>query len=233
MLLKSPPLQNIFSDRSSLVLRTLLKSPERAWTLHDLIAESQGVSFGQTWAVLDRLEEVGLLERRRGGRESWSKLTDAKKLLEMWTQNYRFDQNPRATFYSEKGGAFLPALKSFLEKRNVAYALTLYSASRRIAPYVLQEGEYIYLDVPPKTANGLLQDMQAQLGLKPLKSGANVCFAVPYYKSSVFSDISRHGGHPVVSMLQLYLDLMGFPPTGPEQAQWLFDHLKEKGDPLV
>lgn len=107
--------------------------------------------------------------------------------------------------------------------------LTLYSASRLISPYVKDDRYFIYLKVPPEKWVGVLKDLELQLNLYRLVQGGNVCFAAPFYHSSVFRDAKTIKGCPVVSDLQLYLDLMTFPPAGPEEAQHLISHFKKKG----
>jgi len=44
----------------------------------------------------------------------------------------------------------------------------------------------------------------------------------PYYRNSAFYDGRRIDGLPVVSDIQLYLDLYGYPVRGREQAEHLF-----------
>ena len=49
----------------------------------------------------------------------------------------------------------------------------------------------------------------------------------------VFRDSKKLKGYRVVSDLQLYLDLMGFPPSGPEEADYLVSRFKKKGRSFV
>jgi hypothetical protein len=75
--------------------------------------------------------------------------------------------------------------------------------------------------------------MELQTGLLKLVQGGNICFAMPFYRSSIFRDSKKIKGYRVVSNLQLYLDLMGFPPSGPEEADHLISSLKRKGETFV
>ncbi|MBI2119004.1 MAG: hypothetical protein HYT97_05190 [Elusimicrobia bacterium] len=102
-----------------------------------------------------------------------------------------------------------------------------------MSPYIVDKNHHIYLDVDLKRADEILRDIENYFSLKRLQAGGNVLFALPFYKSSVFRDSQIINHFPVVSNLQLYLDLMGFPPAGWEQAKWILKHLKEEGTPLV
>ncbi len=55
-----------------------------------------------------------------------------------------------------------------------------------------------------------------------LDKGANLILMHPYYPNSAFYDSRVIDGLPVVSDIQLYLDLYGYPVRGREQAEHLF-----------
>jgi hypothetical protein len=230
MRLKTKPLQNLFSDRSSLVLRALLREPQRKWTIPELAQE--GVSFGQVSASLDKAEALGYIQHIRAGRESYSQLIQGEELLKDWAHFYSFFRNAHA-FYFYAGAHFLEACHFYLEKHGVPYALTLFSASRLLDPYVKEEGDFLYLGLEPGQTEAFLRDMELEFNFKELKQGGNVCLALPYYKSSVFRDTRKVDGFPVVSDLQLYLDLMGWEPGGPEQAEHFLMELRKKTLPFT
>jgi hypothetical protein len=124
-------------------------------------------------------------------------------------------------------------LTGYLKSKGVRYALTLYSATRLIAPYVKDDRHFVYLDLDREKFLPFLKEMEIQTGLLKLVRGGNVCFAMPFYHSSIFENSRKIKEYPVVSNLQLYLDLMGFPPTGREEADHLGDYFKRKGEPFV
>jgi len=123
--------------------------------------------------------------------------------------------------------------RDYLEQKKTAYALTLYSASRLVSPYVKDGREFIYVDVAHREIAAFLKEAQIQLNLYKLVHGGNICFAIPFYRSSVFKDARKIKGYSVVSNLQLYLDLMTFPPTGEEEADHLLSDFKKKGQSFV
>jgi hypothetical protein len=67
------------------------------------------------------------------------------------------------------------------------------------------------------------------LGLLKLARGGNTCLAIPYYHKSVFTELQTLDNYPVISNLQLYLDLMGFKPHGPEEAGHLAAQWNQAG----
>ena len=62
-----------------------------------------------------------------------------------------------------------------------------------------------------------------KLKLTETDQGSNLVFMLPYYKYSVFYDCQEIESVPVVSDIQLYLDLYKYPVRGREQAEYLFE----------
>ena len=223
-------LKTLFGDKSSQVWRMMLGDPDRKWTTLDFA--KKGVSLGLVSEVLSRGEAAGYVERVRKGRESYSRLIRKENVLSDWTRNYTFDRNPH-TYYFYPAADFLKVLTGYLKGKGVRYALTLYSATRMIAPYVKDDRHFVYLDLDREKFMPFLKEMEIQTGLLKLVRGGNICFAMPFYHSSVFEHSRKIKEYPVVSNLQLYLDLMGFPPTGREELEHLTAYYKRKGEPFV
>ena len=219
-------IQNIFGDKSSIILSKLVEKSEKKWTTLDFV--SLGVSKGHASEVLARAEALGYVERVRKGPESYTRLIRKEKLLKDWTSSYAFERNPQSYYYYPKPD-FLKAVSRYLGLKKVRFALTLFSASRLMEPYVKDSREFLYLDLERKAFQPFLKEMELQIGLLKLVRGGNVCFAWPFYHSSVFERSRKIKGYPAVSNLQLYLDLMGFPPSGPEEAHNLLPYFKKKG----
>lgn len=223
-------LQNIFSDVSSLVLRALCREPQRRWRIPELA--QLGVSFGLASIVLNRAESLGYVERVRTGPGSYTRLADQAHLLQDWARQYSFERNWH-TYYYYPHKDFQAKLKKYLQAKKIPYAFTLFSASRMISPYVKDDRHFVYLDIAPQNAKTIFRDLEAELGLMQLVRGGNICLAIPFYHHSVFKTLRQIKGHPVVSNLQLYLDLMGFQPAGPEEAAHLLEHWKKNGERLA
>jgi len=90
----------------------------------------------------------------------------------------------------------------------------------------------VHLYVENKRA---LAYFEEKLNLSEAEQGANLVLMFPYYKHSVFYDSRIVNKLRVVSDIQLYLDLHGYPDRGLEQAEHLFDKklksIFEKADP--
>lgn len=222
--------KNIFSDRSSLVLRALLREPEKRWTLTDL--EKEGVSLGLASDVLSQAEAQGYVERILKGPESHTRLIRKEALLKGWLNAYSFEKND-STYYLSTDRDFLENCHRYLKQKKIPHALTLYSASRLISPYVKDDRHFVYVDVLREEWPATLKALEIKFNLYRLVHGGNVCLMTPFYRSSCFRDSQTIKGYPVASRLQLYLDLMTFPPTGPEEAGHLISHFKKKGQDFV
>jgi len=225
-------IQNVFSDRASLILRAMLNNPRQKWTVPSFTKE--GVSLGLASLVVNKAESLGYIEHiRRVGGESYCRLLRPELLLKDWTDFYSFERNPHTTYFCQKSN-FLKTLDAFLKKNNKKYALTLYSASRLISPYVKDDRHFVYLDLDPREVKTFFKELETCLPLLKLTHGGNVTFALPYYKSSIFRDVQWIKKYPVVSDLQLYLDLMGFPPVGRQEVEENLLRLwRKKGVPFV
>lgn len=230
MRLQTRPLLNLFSDKSSLVLRALLKEPTRKWTIPDLMKE--GLSEGQVINVLNMLDTRGFIHRNREWRDHYVELVKPKALLDEWVRTYQFHWNWQA-FYSVGKPNFVKQLCDYLKRKKIPYALTMITGSRLVDPYVIREMDHIYIGVDRKFVEKTLRGIETQFFLPYAGASGNICLAVPFYRSSVFKDAQIIQGQPVVSNLQLYLDLVNEPLTGADQAAHLMAHLKEKGKPLI
>ena len=137
-------LQNIYSNRSSLVLRALLREPEKKWTIQDLAGE--GISFGHASEALSKAESLGYVQRILKGPDSHTRLIRKEELLKDWLRSYSFDRNQQA-YYLTTDKDFLKKCAQYLNRKKKKFALTLYSASRLISPYVKDNRHFIYLDI--------------------------------------------------------------------------------------
>ena len=99
--------KNIFSDRSSLVLRALLREPERRWILPNL--EKEGASLGLASDVLSKAEAQGYVERVLKGPESYSRLIRKDALLRDWVNAYSFERND-SSYYLSTNKDFLKSM---------------------------------------------------------------------------------------------------------------------------
>jgi hypothetical protein len=127
----------------------------------------------------------------------------------------------------------LRELTGELKKWGVPFALTGLSGARLVAPYVAQSTEFIYLLTHAAEAEDVLRKIENRFLLPFPGSSGNIHLMVPYYADALPKSLQTIEGLPVVSNLQLYLDLVNEPTTGADQAQWLWKKLLEAQKPIV
>lgn len=220
-------MRNIFADKASLIARRMLAEPGRKWVLRDFVG-SDGLSLGMAQGVLAAMQERGFLERVKRGAASYARLLDASYLISEWAKWYRFSANTIKSYYSPRTD-FIQQLKQALPAGR--YALTLHSGANLITGFVNTDEVHVYLRLDDWA--GELPALRERLGLKRLVRGGNVHFVRPFYKSSVFGAAAPVKGVPVVSALQLYLDLYNFQPRGRDHAEYLRETLERKGGVLA
>ena len=219
---KNYRMKNIFADKASLVLRRMLKDPERLWVVRDFTGPG-GVSLGMSQEVLKAMEKKGYIERVKKGPNSYAILTNKEKLISDWLEEYSFDQNVIDTYYSTDKNILNKFRKVLKENQ---YALALHTGANFITSFVRTEEIFIYLSL--KDWKKDILDIRQKLDLKELIRGGNIHLIHPFYKNSVFFNTQKIKGYTVVSNLQLYLDLYNFQPRGREQAEHLRILLEEK-----
>ena len=220
----------IFSDKATLVLREILRNPGRKWVVRDFERE---LGVGRGWAakVLALLREKGYLKGEARGRAAYAVLRNGEELIQEWVRDYDFAINKAAVYYASDAD-LLPKIKRFFNRfpKKEAYALTLHTGANLVTNFVRTSNIYLYLN--PADFKKVSLELRQALDLKELKKGGNVYLIEPYYKKSVFFGLQKIKGYPVVSNLQLYLDLYHFLERGREHAEYLERILKEKGVPL-
>jgi len=220
---KNYRMKNTFADKASLVLRKMLKDPERKWVVRDFTGPV-GVSLGMSQEVLKTMEKKGYIERIKKGPNSFAIFTNKEKLISDWLEEYSFNQNIIDTYYSVNKN-ILNKFRKLLKENQ--YALTLHTGANLITSFVKTEEIFIYLNLKDWEKDILA--IRQKLDLKELVRGGNIHLIHPFYKNSVFFKTQKIKGYTVVSNLQLYLDLYNFQPRGREQAEYLRNLLEEKG----
>ncbi len=225
-MLKNYKMKNIFADMASLVLRKMLRDPEKRWVVRDFTGPG-GISLGMSQEVLKAMEKKGYIERVKKGPNSYAILTNKEKLISDWLKEYHFNLNTIDTCYSANKNISNKFRKVLKENQ---YALTLHTGANLITSFIKTEDIFIYIN--SKDWKKDILDIRQKLELKELVRGGNIHLIHPFYKNSVFFNTQKIKGYTVVSILQLYLDLYNFQPRGREQAEHLRILLEEKGGNL-
>ena len=207
-----------FADRSSLVLRTLMepKHADRVWGVREL-ADAAGVGPATVTRTVRELERYEVVDARRSGRESEIRLSDPKRLLSLWTVAYDWTRNQSVAVHAPIGDPirFLKRSKGIFEAHQ--WALTLQAGASLVAPHATWERVHIYLDVSkPEELMEFAREQEWPAG-----DDGRLVLLKPYYRDSVWHGTRTADGLPVVSDLQLVLDLWNYPLRGREQAEHL------------
>ena len=205
---------NVFSAKSSRVVRILLTRPGKAWALRQLGLES-GVSLGTVHYVTS-----ALVQMRLAGRDESNMLvlTDPYRLIRQWAASYNYLFSGKSSEYytfDSEFEVFLSRFSKLPHQFRDKYALTLYAAAWIVAPYVRPTDFHIYLrpDIKKKDFAEFIRD----LDISPAEKSGNVKLVTPY-DEGVFADCRLIDGVRVVSPVQLYVDLFNYPGRGEEAA---------------
>lgn len=224
-----------FGDRASRVARVLLDarlrefgqtSATHTWWGIRALAEVAHVDRTTTSEVVRRLGELGLVDAHREGRAIKARLLEPARLLDKWSARYDWTANARLGLHVPAGDLrrLLPRLSQTLnEKLGVRWALGLHAGAACYAPHAVWDRVHVYVharDVSELIS--LATKLEYERAREPEQ--ASVVLMAPKYRRAVWDDIRQVDGYPVVSLVQLILDLWGYPLRGREQAEHLIDH---------
>jgi hypothetical protein len=225
---------NVFSGRSSRVLRVLLEKT-KVWSLTDIAKElaAEGkrverifrqpveftVSQGSISKALSSLEEQ-LWIRRQG---SAVLVPEPRRLLVEWAEKYRerYRWRLRSSFeLPNPFGSGVSRLNEQLQEEVCgAYAFTGAAAASLVAPFVELDRFDIFLG-SEETGARLRKLAEGE------STGPKLRLIYPY-DNGVFLYCRREGGVPIVSNLQAYLDLYARGGRDLKQADYLLSNAIE------
>ena len=208
-------LRTLFSPKASRIMRVLLNNPFLDWKV-DKLSKEAGVSLGLVAEAKKILLDREWIEEKNVG----FALTKPGELLREWSSQYNYRKNRVTDLYSIKDEATVEQeIRQFCHTNNTRFALTLFSGASRVAPYARFKRVYFYVQ-------GDTEEVQSALGLKTVDSGPNVTLLDPY-DEGIFYETTEYDGMPVVSPVQLYLDLKGYRGRGEDAAEFLFERVIE------
>jgi hypothetical protein len=225
---------NVFSGRSSRVLRVLLENP-KLWSLTDIAKElaAEGkrvqcsfrqpvefaVSQGSISKALSSLEEQ-LWIRRQG---SAVLVPEPRRLLVEWAEKYkeRYRWRLRSSFELPNpfGSGVSRINEQLQEELGGVYAFTAAAAASLVAPFVELDRVDIFLG---SEESGVRLRKLAERE----STGPKLRLIYPY-DNGVFMYCRREGGVPIVSNLQAYLDLYARGGRDLKQADYLLSNAIE------
>jgi hypothetical protein len=209
-----------FSDKASLILRELMKKPDRQWGIREL-AKKIALDPGYISRMAKSLEDSGYVARINRRLIIRSPI----EILNDWVRVYDLKKNELNRFFIQASS--VEEIIRYLRKKKIPqrkkYALSVQAGASLVAPHAVFKEVHMYVHDPQD-----INFFKKELGLQVVSQGANLVLMLPYYKHSVFYDIREIDGLYIVSDIQLYLDLYGYPVRGREQAEHLFDKRLEK-----
>lgn len=200
---------NLYGPRSERVLRTLFEECDKAWRVVPLAQEAH-VSTGTVSIVRNLLLDREWAQEAEGG----LRLTQPERLLNDWTAVWVRRREKTSTYFTLKPLADVESqMAEFARRQNRRFALTGVAGAWRIAPMTKYMRTQAYWDGDPA-------NLAQEIGLKSAEAGANVQIMLPR-DEGIFFNKEEIDGIPVVSPLQLYLDLKREPARGEEAAEHL------------
>ena len=206
---------NPFSKKASRVLRALFSAPGENVRVSELAARTQ-LAIGWASDVGDALVRRGYAARSGEG----LRLVDPVAALLDWTSVYQWRKNPSRSYAVPLDRELLlERLGRACEKRSTPWALTLMAAAERRIGYVRGAGTlHVYLGgADDDQTEGILSELFAEESA----GEGGLAIMEPYHGVGICAEAEDVGGVPIVSDLQLFLDLAHFPVRGIEAAEML------------
>ena len=201
-----------FVGKGAMLPRLFFEQPRRIWTQGDL-ANAAGMTKAYASIILHRMIDNEYVRQEDNGYQ----LVKSEKMLDDWVAVYRFNRYVRrqmfaASFETQRQGIDLVA-KS-LKGENVRFAFMGASGAYLRAPYMETRMVMAYTERIPDNLPGLF----------PVGSDGNVILYIPQNAGFLYGG-NEVDGLPVVSDVQLYLDLKRMPGRNQDQADYLRDTL--------
>lgn len=213
-----------FADRSSLVLRYMLSKGLAYPGVRQLASELK-LSPGLVSRVLRRLKDDGYVRQleKNGGR-----LLSVDLLIQDWVDFYkrraRKQRDRRLYMHARNVQAIIGRLsESKQSKEFPKWALSFHAGASLVAPFAIFSEVHVLLGGPVWDES--VQAFSHRFALEPAGEEANLILVEPYYRASWPYGLREIRGLPVVSDVQLYLDLNLSPMRGREEASRILERI--------
>jgi hypothetical protein len=211
-----PAIRNVFSDKSSLILRLLLYKDNLRIREICRILESDGFSLspGYVSKIMQSLVEQRYVKRS----QDVFNLNNPKALLEDWAYEYQRRNRPLSKgFYYPSSDS-----KGLMDAVSINLGDSYVFSGLAGVSLVDSYAHFDSIDVFARDMTSVETALLA-MGAKSVERGANINIIEPYYTVSAYFGTRLIDGKRVVSDLQLYLDLLCQPIRGLEAAEHLFE----------
>jgi len=201
-----------FVGKGTAIPRFFFKEPGRIWQQAELASET-GLTRAYVSIIIRRMVEAGYILQDGKG----YLLQAPDQMLDDWSGVYRFDrylwkQEYAMAFQQVREG--MDKLSGALAERTSQFAMMGPCGAYLRCPYMEPSVVTAYVSEPP---NGIS-------GLHPVERNGNVVLYVPP-NQGFFVGKNSIDNIPVVSDIQLYLDLKKMPGRSGDQADYLRENL--------
>lgn len=222
---------SFFADRSSLLLRHLFASGDLPSGVRSLAAKLK-LSPALVSRLIPMLKNEGFVTEE-GDR---IRLADRAAVLDDWLEFYRRrakrQRELRLYLHARDVNAVLKRLAADARAAGPGepqWGLSFQAGASLVAPYAFYSEVHVLVG---GHAWELAADaLSRRLELEPAREQANLILVKPYYRESWAFGLRMIEGLPVVSDLQLYLDLSVYPRRGAEQAERIRERLLSSDAP--
>jgi hypothetical protein len=200
--------KSLFSPKSQRVLRTLLQGPLKTWKVSEL-AEASEVSLGWASALKQQLVAREWASEERGG----LRITRPDSVLDAWAASDDWGSRTEVRQYSSLSTEPLGTAKDLqraLGKKRIAF--TQWIAGWLRQPYTLPLIVTAYVEEWPEDAF-----LESRLNARRVPRGGRLWLVKPK-DAGVFRPGQEIQGFPLVSDIQIYLDLLKAGQRGDEEA---------------
>ncbi|TWT80476.1 hypothetical protein CA13_18950 [Planctomycetes bacterium CA13] len=209
---------NVFSPKSSRVVRVMLHEPSRGWRLGEL-AEHRDVRI--SGGLMSRIKKSMIDEGYAVMHDRQLFLKRSEALLQDWVQHYRTDKPKENGFYVRGDvEAVESKLAAWFAHAKIEHALSHFSAAWRLAPEVRYSISSFLVSAEALQAD-TLASLREACGVRRVDSGANLILRIPKDKSHFSGRLAEP--LETTSHLQTYLDLMTLEGRGEEAAMAIYD----------
>ena len=213
--LQTPQRPNLFADKSSLLLRHLLSHRAVPLGIRD-VAGTLGISPGLASRVVSTLKDEGYLIERDGLSHAAGRDALLAEWEALYRQRARRQHERRLYLHARDVSAVLSRLADHHHAKLPRWGLSFHAGASLVAPYAFFSEVHVVLGGPSwDDAAGAFARL---FGLEPATQDANMVLVRPYYRESWDYGLREIEGLPVVSDVQLFLDLSVYPRRGAEQA---------------
>ncbi len=197
------------------IIRVLLNEKDKKLRLRELAAKAK-VSLGMTVKIVLALQSCRHLNKHQG-----IKIVNWEKLLKAWSLSVSIYENEKREFLAPERPQYLIKKIGQLLKSET-YVFTLFSATEIVAPYVVPDKVHLYI---LRNEEKKISEILVKNGIIPAEEGNIICYLVD---EKHFYGSQEVRGIKIISLPQLYVDLVSYGGRGEEAAEQVLRLMREQ-----